>query len=498
VRSALGRNVAANLLTSGSQIVVALVAVPLIIHHVGIAGYGLWTVAQTLIVYVTTAEAGVGPAVQRFAAVHWGGSDVAAVRRLLWTSLAFYALLGAIAAVICLTLAGPIADAFGTPEGRRDDAIAMLRLTGATIALALAATALGNVLQALERFVAFAASACVGAVVFLGLVAALLGSGEGLRGVALAALAQQAAMLLVRVVAARDLLLAALPRLVGRREAGELAGFSLRLQMNVLNVLINSQTDKVVVGVTSSPATLGQLGVGSQVAEAGRLVAGAALTPLVSRMAQVHGAAAERLDDLFRALNRTWLLAVAGATAIGAVTLYPLLAGWLGEGHGDAAGFGAILVVAYGIHLLSGTGTAYLRAVGRPGLEARYGVVLIVVNLVATVALGLTVGAWGVVAATAVAYAGGTAWFFSRLVPQLPAGSMPTAGAVAGSLAAAVALGAAALGIGLLSVEALPAGLSLLPTGLAAGAAFAAYLWLLRARGHGPDQLVAPPVGPAR
>jgi O-antigen/teichoic acid export membrane protein len=215
-------------------------------------------------------------------------------------------------------------------------------------------------------------------------------------------------------------------------------------------------------------------------------------------MAQVHGAAAERLDDLFRALNRTWLLAVAGATAIGAVTLYPLLAGWLGEGHGDAAGFGAILVVAYGIHLLSGTGTAYLRAVGRPGLEARYGVVLIVVNLVATVALGLTVGAWGVVAATAVAYAGGTAWFFSRLVPQLPAGSMPTAGAVAGSLAAAVALGAAALGIGLLSVEALPAGLSLLPTGLAAGAAFAAYLWLLRARGHGPDQLVAPPVGPAR
>jgi O-antigen/teichoic acid export membrane protein len=497
VRSTLGRNVAANLLTSGSQIVVALVAVPLILHHVGIAGYGLWTIAQTLIIYVTTAEAGVGPAVQRFAAVHWGGADVAAVRRLMWTSLGFYALLGVIASVLCLVLAGPLADALGASAELLDDATQMLRLTGPVIAVALISTALGNVLQALERFVAFAASACAGAVAFLALAAVLLASGHGLRGLAVAALAQQTGMLLVRLFALRDLLLVGLPRLLRRREALDVASFSLRLQMNVLNVLVNSQTDKVVVGLTSSPATLGQLGIGSQVAEAGRLVAGAALTPLASRMAQVHGAANDQLDDLFRAFNRLWCLGIVGATAIGAVALYPLLTGWLGDGHGQAAGFGAILVVAYGIHLLSGTGTAYLRAVGRPGLEARYGMVLIAVNLVATIALGIATGAYGVVAATAVAYAGGTAWFFSRLLPQIPAGSMPSVAAMARNLAFAVVLGAAALGVGLLSIELLPTGLSLIPSALAAAAALAVYLLVLRANSDGADQLVAPSVGPA-
>ena len=47
--------------------------------------------------------------------------------------------------------------------------------------------------------------------------------------------------------------------------------FALRLQMTVLSILVNTQTDKLVVGAVATPATLGQLGIGSQVAEAGRL-----------------------------------------------------------------------------------------------------------------------------------------------------------------------------------------------------------------------------------
>ena len=103
-----------------------------------------------------------------------------------------------------------------------------------------------------------------------------------------------------------------------------------------------------------------------------------------------------------------------GGTVLGVFVLYPLVAGWLGDGHGEAVVFGAVLIVAYGVGLLTGTPVAYLRALGNPSLEARMGAVLIACNVVLTIALGVAVGAVGVVVATAVAHLIATGWFFRR------------------------------------------------------------------------------------
>ena len=72
--------------------------------------------------------------------------------------------------------------------------------------------------------------------------------------------------------------------LIRRHEALRVGGFSLRLQMTTLSGIVNSQTDKVIVGLVASAPVVGQLGIGTQVAEAGRLLAGAALSPIVSRL----------------------------------------------------------------------------------------------------------------------------------------------------------------------------------------------------------------------
>jgi hypothetical protein len=184
------------------------------------------------------------------------------------------------------------------------------------------------------------------------------------------------------------------------------------------------------------------------------------------------------MRELFDRLNRLWLVGVVGLIVIGAATIYPLIEAWLGPGHGKAALFGGFLLVAYGSGLLTATGIAYLRAVGRPGLEARYGIVLIGLNLVSTVALGLAFGAVGVVAATTVTYAVGTAWFVGRLhrvAPDLPPRLMRPA---VMALPLALAAGAVSLALGLASVALLPTGLSLVPIGLASGAAFVAYVSL--------------------
>lgn len=476
-RRPLGLNVAANAVTAASVLLTALISLPLMLDDIGLAGYGVWTLAQTLILWTTIAETGFGPAVQRFVAVGHGAGQPDQIRRLLWSTLVSYAAIAAVVAAVCFVAAPGFVDLFGVPADLHDDSVEMFRIVAGVIFVALLGTGLGNVQQGLERFAPLAVSAAAGSVVFLVAVIAALSADLGLPGIAAAAGLQQLVMLLARAVDLR----AHFGRLelIQRREALELGGFSLRLQMTTLSGIVNSQTDKVIVGLVASTATLGQLGIGTQVAESGRLLAGAALSPIVSRLSIAHGAGDEGFRALYETLHRMWTLLVVGGIVIGMLVLYPLITGWLGDGHEQAIWFGAALIFAYGISLLTGTPVAYLRALGKVSLEARLGAVLIACNVVLTIALGVAFGAGGVVAATAIAYLLAITWFFRAFhryvapeVDPMPVRLMTRA------LVAALLCGGLALGWGMAMVELLPAGVALAGVGLGAGAATLAYLGL--------------------
>jgi O-antigen/teichoic acid export membrane protein len=190
-------------------------------------------------------------------------------------------------------------------------------------------------------------------------------------------------------------------------------------------------------------------------------------------MAATHGRDPAGLDALFQRLNRLWTATVLGATVLGAATLYPFIDAWLGSGHGEAAELGTFLVAGYGLSLLTGPGVGYLRALGRPGLEARLGLVTMTVNIVLTVLLGLLAGAIGVVIATLAAFAIANAWFFRRLA-QVTAVRLPPP--EPGAVVAALVAGLLSFGWGLAMVDALGRWASLVSVAAGAGVAFVLYL----------------------
>jgi O-antigen/teichoic acid export membrane protein len=478
-RRPLGRNVAANAVTAASVLLTALISVPLMLDDIGLAGYGVWTLAQTLILWTTMAEAGFGPAVQRFVAVGHGAGSLTQVRRLLWSTCLAYAVLGAAVAAACYAASSALVDLFGVPEDLHDDAILTFQIVAGVIFVALLTAGVGNVQQGQERFGALAVSAAAGSLTFLVSVIALLAAGYGLPGIAIAAGLQQAVMLLVRVFDLRSLF--GRVELIRGREAVELGGFSLRLQMTTLSGIVNSQTDKVIVGLVASAPVLGQLGIGTQVAEAGRLIAGAALSPIVSRLSITHGAGdSAGLSALYEGLHRTWTLLVIGGTVMGLLVLYPLITGWLGQGHEQAVWFGSALIFAYGLSLLTGTPIAYLRALGTVSLEARLGAVLIACNVVLTIALGIAFGAGGVVCATAIAYLIATLWFFRMFHGSVaPEAAVLPPRVLIRAFVIALLAGGIALAWGLAMVALLPAGVALGGVAFGAGVAAVAYVTLV-------------------
>jgi O-antigen/teichoic acid export membrane protein len=477
VARAISANVAANLANAGASIGAAAISVPLALHYVGLAGFGAWTLAQTALLYTATAETGFGPAVQRYVSVAHGARDRVAAARVVWSASAFYVALGTIIAIATVLTAPAIVALFNIEDGLKDDAIAMFRITGVTMLLALVAAGLANVLQGVERFVSAAVATAISSVVFLGTAAVLLSNGRGLRGLAEAALAQYAVGVVVRAWMARDVLAAAPLARVSRSEAREIFGFSMRLQVGVLSSLVNSQTDKLVVGLVATTVAIGEVGIGSQVAESVRFVAMAALGPVLARFAVVHGEQAkEQLAALYHRAEFLWLRLGIGLTVIACAVMQPLIAAWLGDEAGDAALYGILLTAAYGFYIVAGPPLAYLRAIGQPGLEARYGALTIVVNITLTIVLGIAFGPVGVVVATVLTYAGGTAWFFSRLRPLVPPRTEPARPGALRAIAAAAVAGVLAFGLSELAVQALPRGVALIVIGAASVAALAAYL----------------------
>jgi O-antigen/teichoic acid export membrane protein len=477
MRGRLQRNVLASVANAVAVVAAAIVAVPLILDAVGTAGYGVWALGLAVVVYASMADAALGPAVQRFTALARGAEDRAGAAQLLWTTLLAYATVGAVAMLALRLAAGGLVDLFDLPAALRPDAEEMFRLLGIAVAVALVASGTGHLLAGLERFGALAASSISGAVTFVAAITILAGD-HGLPGLATALLIQQSVVLVVRLWALRGLGLGHPVRPVDRHRLADMVRFSLPLQASAAADLLNAQSDKIVVGLVATLATVGQLGIGAQFADGGRLLAAAALGPLVSTLAVTAGAGdLPVLRARFAELHRLWVLGVLGAGLVGAMALQPLIEAWLGRGHDEAALLGAVLVLATSAGLATGSGAAYLRALGRPGLEACYGLLVLGVNALLTIPLALVAGARGVVLGTLGAYLIGGLWFYARLAHHVPAVPFRDRRDGAVAVGAAIAAGAVALLVGSLAVAILPgrAALPLVAAGaLAAIAGYAA------------------------
>jgi O-antigen/teichoic acid export membrane protein len=479
VRAALGRNVLVNMGTVAASLATSLITLPFILGKVGTDGYGTWIIGFTFVTYLMIADNGFGPAIQRWVGVAHGGGETEAARRVLWSALTGYTAIGLVAGALVALGAHWWVDVFlddGSPQ--RTEALHMFRLVGLALLATLWATGMQNVLQGLGRFPAIAASSMLGSVAYLAGVFVLLGPADlGLEGLGLALVAQQATVAVTRFAFVAGLAFSGRPGLLARDDARQIVSFASKLQLNAFAALFNSQSDKVVVGVVSNARLTGELGIASQLVDAGRLVALAALTPVFSALALTVGTDDRPLlRRQFEWMHRTWIYAIGGGTLIALAALQPLLGSWLGHAHDDAVGFGLILVAANGFNLLNGVPLAYLRAVGQPGLEARLGPFVALMNLVLSIALGVAFGAYGVVTATLVTYLIGTAWSLRRFHAMAPEVQGVAVGELVRPVLLAVVAAALALGAGLAVDAALPTGIGLAGVLVTTGLAYLGYL----------------------
>lgn len=391
--------------------VVQLALSPFIIAQIGLSAYGFWAIVSAFVSYAAILDLGVGPALARYIASHHALNEA---DRITDQGRAAFALVTPVSVVIValgigVTAVLPDSITASWPAGWEVSVI------GVTICLACMLWASPNMAFArgLGRFDLDAVAPSVYQTTFAATTVAALLSGYGLAGLGVASAIGGASMLVAAALTRRIVWRhPALPWRATRGDIGDLARYGGNLQVGALMTVVNTQADKPMILLAGGSLEFVALyELGSKVAFQLRSLPITALGPLTIRF--VHDVAGQPLTAL-RArydwgLQTVLRWMVAPVVALSGAC-FPLVLAWLGTDFQTAATIMLVLSVGYAVNLGTAAGTTLANAYGRPQFDRDYSTLALAINLILSLALGLLLGPWGVVAATAAGLVLSAAW----------------------------------------------------------------------------------------
>jgi O-antigen/teichoic acid export membrane protein len=134
-------------------LLVAVVAIPPLVNGLGVARFGVLSLAWVFVGYFSLFDFGLGRAMTQLVAERLGRDDESEVPQLVWTALILMLAMGVIGAVLLLVLVPWIGSrVLEVPPELRDESIAALYMLSCSIPLVIVTTGLRGVLEAYQRF----------------------------------------------------------------------------------------------------------------------------------------------------------------------------------------------------------------------------------------------------------------------------------------------------------------------------------------------------------
>ncbi len=408
LRRPLWRNAAVNVAGQAVPAFAYAAVVPLLMHALGLARFGVFALVWTLFAYLTLFDLGLGRGTARAAAQARELGDREALSRIAGTSCLLLVSLGVAAGGVLWTTAPNMAAWLRLPAEVHSEATTTFRLAGAVLPVFLAAWGLQAVLEGLRWFDAVAIAKTAS-----GLLTAL-----GLAGAARVGIPEMVAtmggtrMLYFLVLA--WLTGKAVPQmwtrpLVDRRVAEELVGFGRWVLIHAWMASLLTYGDRFLVALLRGAADVSLYVVPQETVLRLMLVPAAVATAVYPVLSGRQ--AAGDIENVRRTYTEgLWLVGVLLGPCAVVLALFAgeLLHAWIGpQAHGSA---GALRVLAVGGLLLgyAHVPSVAFAAVGRPDIPARVTLALTPVYLGAAAIAIQVYGATG--AAVAWAVRAGAQW----------------------------------------------------------------------------------------
>jgi len=149
----LARNVFWNLLGTGAPLLVAIVAIPMLIEGLGIARFGVLTLAWMVVGYFSLFDLGLGRALTKLVAEKLGKGQNNEIPALIWTAMSLMVVLGVLGAIVAVALSPWLVDSvLNIPIELQAETLNSFYVLAASIPVVIATTGLRGILEAHQRF----------------------------------------------------------------------------------------------------------------------------------------------------------------------------------------------------------------------------------------------------------------------------------------------------------------------------------------------------------
>jgi O-antigen/teichoic acid export membrane protein len=404
-------NASAAMFGKALYLVTRLGVPPLVLAHISLAEYGLWTACFVLIMYVGLTDVGFSNVYVRFTARYHAARDVDSINRLLSTGI--ITLSGMAMAVLAgIWLALPLVlDFLGIDPLYREKANILVLGTTGMFLLDLTLGAYCYLLHGLQQIVEEQKVAIAGYLLELVLIFAFLNADFGVYALLMAfTLRYTWSLLSFRRLAHRFLPdLQIRPRHFDRQMLHHFFGFGAKVQASALLATALFSIDRVLAGFLLGPKGIALFELAAKL-PVSALAIPSAISNVTLATAARHAAEhkAQAIRDLHQQATRSVSLLAAFPLGFMATFAAPIGKAWLSNGS-DLHDFPLIMTLstlAAHLHVTTGPGSAVLRATGRAGNEfvyhgLRFGLLALFVTLglavmpsiVQGLACGLSVGA---------------------------------------------------------------------------------------------------------
>jgi O-antigen/teichoic acid export membrane protein len=404
-KRAIATNAAVSAAGYAAQLLVAFFLCPRLVHGLGDHRYGMWSLIESILAYLTLFDLGVAASVVRFVSQRVAKEDGEGVNRVFSTCVCIFAMAGTAALLLALGLAFAVLPWLGVPSVLLTETRWMLVLLGTNLALGLPLHVFAAVLDGLGRFPAKTAIGTATVLLRLPVFLGVLWWGGGL--IALASSITVLALLehLALALTAWHYLpgLRFSFRLADRSTFRAIRGFSLNAFVAMLAGRISFQTDAVVIALLLSPAQVTFFAVAARLVECGkRLLCSAitVLTPAVS-VFEAHGNT-EAIRQILFASTR-WALWIVLPLQAGLLLLgKQFLTLWIGHHHAEQS-FPVLVILGLPLSLAisQAVSARILYGMGRLRWLARAMMVEALANLLLSSVLARPLGIAGVALGTA-------------------------------------------------------------------------------------------------
>ena len=149
----LARNVFWNLLGTGTPMLVAIIAIPVLIEGLGTARFGVLTLAWMVVGYFSLFDLGLGRAVTKLVAEKIGTRQVEEIPKLIWTAMSLMVVLGVLGAVVAAALSPwLVGGVLNIPTELQSETLTAFYLLSVSVPIVISATGLRGILEAHQRF----------------------------------------------------------------------------------------------------------------------------------------------------------------------------------------------------------------------------------------------------------------------------------------------------------------------------------------------------------